>query len=259
VGEQDAGETESPMQPLDYGRSFLIGTKSNEVRFWVESRTRILDNRTGRWEDYVQCASCKSEDTFGTGNLFYADNYDFLPIFGPEEGLIFRRKAYLNANYRGFRPASEMWGGMQYHLVEARCEELTDTEAILAATKAFRPLVAQTEIWDDATGLRAILEYPVKTMNTTTTAADYRRSEPSLYQVDTGPLAYPDLSRRDARAVEGIVLAYVAFNEPGCASFVLEVPTPLRENGAEGSELARVYHFSERLVRPARNRVFATD
>ena len=48
--------------PLDYGASFLIGTApQNKVRFWVESRTRIINERNGMTEDYFQCASCKSE------------------------------------------------------------------------------------------------------------------------------------------------------------------------------------------------------
>ena len=36
------------MQPLDYGRSFILGKwPENEVRFWVESRTRIIDELKG--------------------------------------------------------------------------------------------------------------------------------------------------------------------------------------------------------------------
>ena len=72
------------LRPLDYGRSFLIGRwPGNQVRFWVESRTRIIDEKAGTHEDYVQTGSCKTEDTFGPGNLFREDCRDFLPIFGP--------------------------------------------------------------------------------------------------------------------------------------------------------------------------------
>ena len=40
------------MIPLDYGRSFIIGkAPSHEVRFWVESRTRITDEKSGQYED----------------------------------------------------------------------------------------------------------------------------------------------------------------------------------------------------------------
>ncbi len=73
------------MIPLDYGRSFLIGrAPANEVRFWVESRTRLIDAERGTSEDYLQVGSCKSENTFAERDLFHADNYDFLPVFGPE-------------------------------------------------------------------------------------------------------------------------------------------------------------------------------
>ena len=58
------------MTPLDYGRSFLIGNgPGNEVRFWVESRTRIIDDERGSSEDFIQTASCKSERTFAERGL----------------------------------------------------------------------------------------------------------------------------------------------------------------------------------------------
>src|SRR5687767_13624992 len=98
------------MDIIDYGRSF-IGCKwpENSVRFWVESRTRIIDERSGVEEDYVQCASCKSEDTFAKSDLMQPDNYDFMPIFGPEWGVIFRRRAWLNPNYKSVQKSAEMW------------------------------------------------------------------------------------------------------------------------------------------------------
>lgn len=232
------------MTPLDYGRSFLIGMAAfNEVRFWVESRTQVIDERTGRTEEYYQTGSCKSEDTFAERELFMEDNYDFLPIFGPEYGVIFRRKAKLNPSYKSVVTTESLWGGQTYRLVEAtRYEELTDLSSILEATRAFHPIVSQTEIWNEETGLRAIIECPVKTMNT--------RREPMIYQVDTGPVAFPDLSNRKTRVADGLALAFVAFNAPHFSDFVLEVPTPV----ADGVE---IHHFMRRITLPAINRLFA--
>jgi hypothetical protein len=241
------------MKPLDYGRSFLIGrAPTNEVRFWAESRTRLIDEQTGRREDYVQAASCKSEDTFAERDLFLADNYDFLPVFGPEYAVVFRRRAYLDEGYRECRPAAEWWNGQNYHLVEASsCTELVSSEAILTATYAFRPLVAQTEIWNNETGLRAIIEYPVKTMNTIRAT--------HTYQVDTGPVAFPDLNARHPRSVDGLSLAFVAFNAPGFADFVIEVPTPIRDRGAEGREIGHIHHYSKLLSLESENRLYAVN
>ena len=239
------------IKPLDYGRSFLIGKKpANEVRFWVESRTRIVDEQTGESEDYIQTGSCKSEDTFAEKNLFYRDNYDFLPIFGPEYGVIFRRNVWLNANYKSCLPVKDMWGGQKVCLAEASFfKTLTTNEDVIKATHEFLPVVAQTELRNDETKLRAIIEYPVKTMNT--------NREQNIYQVDTGPVVFPDLSKRYERNVEGIALAFVAFNAPHFADFIIECPTPIRENGKEGKEICKGYHYSRRVSLMAKNRLYA--
>ena len=231
------------MIPLDYGRSFLIGkAPDNKVRFWVESRTRIIDEASGQFEDYVQVGSCKSEHTFAEKDLLHEDNYDCLPVFGPEWSVIYRRPAALSENYREIRRSVEWWDGQKYHLLEGKdVEELTSNEAIREATYDFAPIVTQTEVWNKDTGLRAIIECPVKTMNT--------KREGDIYQVDTGPVAFPDLSQRYDRHVDSLSLAYVVFNAPGFADFVLEAPT------AVGSE--QVHHYSKIISLDAENRVYA--
>ena len=113
---------------------------------------------------------------------------------------------------------------------------LTTNEDVIKATHEFLPVVVQTELWNDETKLRAIIEYPVKTMNI--------NREQNIYQVDTGH-------------VEGISLAFVAFNASHFADFIIECPTPIRENGKEGKEICRVYHYSRRVSLMAKNRLYA--
>lgn len=212
------------LEPLDYGRSFLQGKwAENRVRFWIESRTRLIAPASAAPIDYYQCASCKSENTFAPKDLFHKDNYDFLPIFGPEDGAIFRRKAHLNADYRQIRKSADMWEGQTYKLIKPRTVRLLrSNRQIREATHAGVPIVAQTEISDPRTRLRAIIEFPVKTMN----IHDAR----DLYQVDTGPIAFPDLTRSFDRPAESLSLAFVAFNAPDSADFVIESPTPISES-----------------------------
>ncbi|MBM3725241.1 MAG: hypothetical protein FJW40_07445 [Acidobacteria bacterium] len=240
----------SGLQPIDYGRSFLQGKwAENRVRFWVESRTRIFPPDGAAPIDYHQCASCKSENTFAPKDLFHQDNYDFLPIFGPDDGVIFRRKAWLNPNYKQVRPASELWGGQLYKLVPPRrVRLLRSNREIRQATHAGLPIVAQTEIANPETRLRAIIEFPVKTMNIHDTR--------DLYQVDSGPVAFPDLSRRYPHPAEALSLAFVAFNAPGFADFVIEAPAPVSESGRE---VTRVHHYSRLESLPAANRLFACE
>jgi hypothetical protein len=238
------------MAIIDYGLSFLSGRSDwNRVRFWVESRTRIFDEHTGKHQDYYQCASCKSEHTFSKKDLFTDDNYDFIPVFGPEDGIIFRRKAYLNSAYREWKVAKEMWEGQEYKLRHPRSRRLLTTQdEIHEATKAGHPLVAQTEIVSKETGLRATIEFPVKTINI--------RDEEPTYQVDTGPVAFPDLSKRYARSAECLSLAFVAFNAPGFADFIIEGETPIVDGG---KEVTRVHHYSRKVSLSAQNRLFAVE
>lgn len=223
------------MKCLDYSNSFVCTVgNGNAPRFWVESRCRLIDDAEGKFADYYQCGSCKSEHTFAEKNLFQDPNYDFLPVFGNDYTAIFRRHTYRNDNYVQYLETKDAWGGVLFEIREAnRAQILDDNEKILLATRRCSPIVSQTEIWDTDTQMRAIIECPVKTMN-----IDEQRR---IYQVDTGPVLFPDLSKRYERQIEAFSLAYVAFNAPHFADFVIEQPTPIIE---DGEEIASVYHYA---------------
>ena len=119
-------------------------------------------------------------------------------------------------------------------------------EDIRDATAAAVPIVSQTEISNPETKLRAIIECPVKTMNI---------AHPSkMYQVDTGPIAFADLSRRAVPMIDCLQLAFVAFNGPHFADFVIEQPTAVTEGG---KDLCQIYHYSNPVSLPAKNTLFA--
>lgn len=233
---------------LDYGLSFICNSSpANSARFWIESRTTLIDDKTGQRVELYQTASCKSENTFGEKDLFYQDNYDFLPIFGGDDVLVFRRFARLSDRYRQVKKATELWGQPTFRLQPGRQVTLLESwEQIRDATAAGLPLVSQTEIANEQTGLRAVIECPVKTMNIS--------HDRKMYQVDTGPVAYPDLSKRFEPVIDCLSLAFVAFNAPDFADFVVEQPTPVVE---EGKELGKIYHYSNPFSLPARNRILA--
>lgn len=236
------------MPPLDYGRSFICNTADfNRVRFWVESRTRLIDAENDTTTDYYQCGSCKSEDTFAESGLFMKDNYDFLPIWGGGQWLVFRRTVRLSESYRTIYPAEKLWGEPILKLCEAAGTKVLDTwEAIRDTTAEAIPIVAQTEISNSETGLLAIIEYPVKTMNISVPK--------QMYQVDTGPVALPDLSKRFDQRIDCLSPAFVAFNAPHFADFVVEQPTTIELDNPGGTQ---TYHYSNPISLPAANRLLA--
>ena len=231
---------------LDYGQSFICNTASfNAVRFWVESRTILTDEEAGTSQVFYQCGSCKSENTFAEQNLFLEDNYDFLPILGGSDWLIFRRPCRVSDSYR--RVQREVWGQPVVKLRYGKgATALHSFEEIRGATADGRPIVAQTEIRNDGTKLKAVIEYPVKTVNISL--------DKSVYQVDTGPIAFPDLAQRFDPPINCLSLAFVAFNAPHFADFIVERPTPVVEGE---QELAKVYHYTNPFSLPAQNQLLA--
>ncbi|MFO1093027.1 MAG: hypothetical protein U0992_06910 [Planctomycetaceae bacterium] len=238
------------MNCLDYRHSYVCGTSPvNSLRLWIESRVTVTDDKSGRSIDYYQCAACKSEDTFAAKNLFYQDNYDFTPIYGDGQWLIFRRKNRVTPDYRRVQKLETVWGIPDLKLAHGmNVRVLRSWEEIREVTASATPMVAQTELSDPQTGLRAVIEYPVKSMNIS--------HEKRMYQVDTGPVAFADLSQRFADPIESLSLAFVAFNAPDFADFVIEQPTPVIEDGVEK---CRIMHYSSPISRPAKNLLLAHD
>lgn len=242
----DSGAKEAAPRCLDYGLSFVRNTATfNSVRMWIESRTTIIDSKTGKRTVYYQCGSCKAEDTFAKSKLFLDDNYDFLPIFGDGETLVFRRKASVSATYR--QVAKDLWGVPVFVLREPAAITEIDTGAkIWDAVQADLPLVGLTELHNPDTGLSALIEYPIKTMNV--------RQSDMAWQIDTGPIAFPDLTKRYDRQIDCLSLAYIAVNAPNFADFIVERETPIL---VDDKEVANVFHYSQQLSFPAKNSIFA--
>ena len=76
----------------------------------------------------------------------------------------------------------------------------------------------------------------------------------SIWQLDTGPIGVPDLSKRYDPAVGCFSLGFIATINlnPHAADFVLEQPTPL----ASPNEHVKVLHYSNPYSVPAKNRLF---
>ena len=187
-------------------------------------------------EEFFQYASGKSEDTYGTGVLFYEVNYDFSGVFSKENYIIYRARAPKDDRpYHDRGKVTDRFEDLLFQIVEAgKLKALETVPQIVEATLAGHPLVGCTEI-EGNNGMRAVIEYPVKTMNV---------NERPMYQVDTGPLAFPDFDvlTEDVALVDTIELAYVAYNKLDEAYFVIQRQTPVDPANPEGP---KVCHYSD--------------
>jgi sialidase-1 len=252
VGPSRAADTAFLQPCLDYGRSF-VNTKAswNSPRFWVESRCRVIDKGASKTAEYLQCGLCKAERTFAHRDLFAKDNYDFLPVFSADEGIIFRRHVRVGSPYRDVRPISEWWEGTEPRLRRIRGRALTSPDEVFAAMQDGNLIVGQTEIRDEESGRVAVIEYPIKTINFERDRKDW--------QVDTGPVLLPDLSAPPDEWSQSVRLAHIAFRTPFWVDFIVDQPTSLQPASVDGNEKEvkeasrQTYHYSGHVHKTARN------
>ena len=127
-------------------------------------------------------------------------------------------------------PVQEAFDSLRIDVEQRSGAELESDREIVEAVLANRLLNGITEL--EADRYTAVIDYPIKTMNA--------NERDWVWQPDTGPVLFPDLSREPEDLIGGFELAFVAYNKSSWAEFVLRVPTPL-------SEEISVYHYSKRV------------
>ena len=236
-------------QAYDFSRSFAtFATKgrTNHARIQAEAVCELAGG--GR---YVLVASCKSEDTYAERDLFKQPNYDFCAIFGAEEYCIVRVGLPVTACWLETGLSADRFEEVSTDLVQAEAEVCADARAVVEATLGNRPLVGRTELLDEAGETLATLEYPIKTMN----ANDPEHSPTGdwIFQVDTGPIVVPAERAHGDLEVEGLEMAFIAWNAPDWAELIVLEPVRL----SYSDDCAG--HYSRVRVVSARNEVLVVE
>jgi hypothetical protein len=220
----------------------------NQVRIPVECRCEVTNPQTGATTQYVLGASCKTEKVNVDRDVWLIPNADFCVVSSDQTFLIIKRFEQLDVDVptesNMARPARRQVGesdgawtrhSRNLHMVAGRQLELPDQ--VITTTLANRPLTSRTEfVLPD--GQLVMIEYPVKTINVS--------ERDRYYQVDTGPVLFPDLSIGHESFVGNFRLAYIAHNCADWAEIIVNVPTPV----AKGIS---VDHYSQPVRLETRN------
>jgi len=229
----------------DFSKSFVTFTtkgRTNNARLLVESCCKVIDEIRETSEDFFFFASCKSEHTYVEKGLFSTHNYDFCGIFSKDDFVIFRTHASYKEGYQQVDRVNNYFEKVCLDIKTTSGQILQDNKEIVQATLNNIPLVGRTEIKSADNRFRALIEYPIKTINV--------NDEKNLFQVDTGPFLFPDFKSCTERIIGMFCPAYVAFNKTDWAEFILQKPTSILD---KDQELCKVYHYSEIRVLEAKN------
>lgn len=255
------------MQTIDFSRSFLtfrIDTKKklpktvsheppfslNNARIQIECRCTVTEKASGASQRFVLGASCKTERVGVERDIWTEPNSDFAPIFSDDGFLNLKTYSQAGLDVELFPPGSgrqtdrqtglleEVFDSTRIDIVEVQGEPLESGEAIVEATLANVRLNARTLIESDR--YLVALEYPVKTMNA--------NERDVVYQTDTGPIVFPDLTADPDTMLSRLELTFAAFNCPEWVEFLVRTPTPV-------SEQISVQHYSKPVRFAAKNEV----
>jgi len=235
------------MTAIDFANSYMTWfAAGNNARIQLDAACTIVDEVSGNEEQFYLIAPCRAERCYVPGQLFRMPNYEFSGIWSQEEFLLIRTQWVSERDNRTYGVNRDTWDDMHLdirHFVEAT--ELPDRASIVAATFANQPLIARTELRNEATQQRAVLEYPVRTMNVL--------PNPPQFQVDTGPIIIPNFSSTTTRQIEDFAMAYVVYQDFEQAEFIRREPVavPSAEDPA-----TQTTDYSVIQLSPARNELW---
>jgi hypothetical protein len=256
------------MQIVDFTRSYFtfrvdtlkkpprtvthkLPTTLNNARIQVDCWCEVQERRTGARVEFLLGASCKTERVNVPEGIWTQPNADFIPVVSRDQFLTVKtfdhagRRVMLyppelgEQPHRHIVPVEKAFDALTFQIRRLEAEALEGIEELIDAARSGRPLVARTELANER--YRACLQYPVKTLN-------FSERE-RFYQTDTGPVLLPDLSRDPQELLDGMDLAFAAFNSPGWTEFIVRERTEI--SGGVG-----VYHYSRPVRFDAVNQLF---
>lgn len=215
----------------------------NSARIQLDARCEWVNERTGEKDEFFLITPCRTEWMYRSDTLFQTPNREYCAVWSRTEFMGVGGGATDAGEAKTVHTIQNTFTEFRVALKTfPQTRVLENDEQIIQATLKDLPLVGRTEIWDEARQRRAMIEYPIKTMNI--------HPERKRFQVDTGPLLFPDLISAAERAMECFSVAFVCYNTFDAAEFILRQPTPIRDGD---KEICSVIHYSDVRRVPAKN------
>lgn len=206
----------------------------NSARILIDARCTIIDEKNEKVEELFLVAPCRTEWMYRETEMIQNPSGEYRVIFSQDRQLYVGKKI-AEETARGKSTSTSWFNTLVFDVDLVPAKVLETNEAVVEATIKRVPIVAKTEIVNAEKGLRAMLEYPIRTMNF--------HEERQRFQVDTGPLIFPDLNLDDELLIDRCKLAHTVYNNFTYAEFICKQPTPIFN--ADGKEVASAYHYSD--------------
>ena len=212
----------------DFANSYLrwvsTGGPGNTVRISLDARCRWEDSATGQTEDFVLICRCQGEAMYVERDLIQDPAYNFWGVFSETQSHNIRTYADAAAQRDTVDDHAGRFDSVAIDIATfGNVVALTTPAEIIEATLGAEPLIARTEV-ESADGQRhGTMQYPVTTMNVA--------PKHQMWQVDTGPVLFPDLDREADQRIDKLIPGFIVYNTAAYAELALYTDAQLAGGG----------------------------
>ncbi len=206
----------------------------NAARIMIDARCTILDSAGNLADELFLIAPCRTEWMYRETGMLQNPNGEYRQIFSEPHGLqktVGKSLSESGPIMHGPAISTDVFDWIRFDIASKPSTKLATDRDVVDATMRNAPIAAKTSFTSN--GYTAILEYPIRTMNF--------HEERGRFQVDTGPLIFPELGTASEHLIDCCSLAHTVYNTFTYAEFVCKQPTPLIIDGAD---VASIYHYS---------------
>src|SRR5688572_13241949 len=138
----------------------------NSVRISLDARLEVTDEKSGKSDEFILIAPCRSEWMYRDDVIFQVPGGEYRGVWSRERTRGLGMRVSFEGETSRSRPVADSHAFLDFEINKYPVATVLkdDAEAVEATWRGL-PLVARTEIHDAQHGIRAVLEYPIKTMN----------------------------------------------------------------------------------------------
>ena len=248
------------MEVLDYHRCFTLHTSAidgeeiNTCRTQILARCDLVNEETGEAGEFFLGKACIGEHMYMEGGITQVPTSEVCVVFSEDRTMLLKRFAdhgndviqigRLGEKKRLFDGRYAYGTDLRLDLQWAPARRLENPDEIIQAVLSSEIMVGRTILQDEESHWRTLIEFPVVYMNVHPPA---RR-----FQVDVGPVLFPDFRKPAESLIARLELAYVLFNEFDRVELAVRVPTRISED-----QEAETLHYSRVVYLSARNELFS--
>ena len=205
----------------------------NSVRIQLDASCTITNTKSEECDVYFLITPCRTEWMYRDDTLFQENNREFCQIMSKNTSRSVGFGITSDEDRDPIHDRSSNSASFEFDYFTST-HNLKSNDGVVRAAQLSHQIIGRTEFSDQENKIRALIEYPIKTLN-------YNPAK-TRFQVDTGPILFPDLTMQETDLIDRFYIAHIVYNSFDWSEFILRKPIPIL---VDEKEVFKVDHYSD--------------